>query len=164
MQVMKLMTGKPTCLLDLRFYDRQHNVLVMPNCGAAPTWYAARDQDPAVNLSQVRIVPSIAKYAGGGAHVEFTFSPGPLTLARLTRSPSGYRMLIARGETVNFSTTEVKGSLENWPHAYVRSNVTIQDLVKTMEANHIHAVAGDCVAELKSFCQMLEIEVVDLER
>jgi L-fucose isomerase len=95
MQLLKLVSGKPSCLLDLRFFDPQKNVYVMPNCGAAPTWFAARSEDPAENLAQVRIVPSIAKYAGGGAHVEFVFEAGKLTLARLTRSPNGYQMAIA---------------------------------------------------------------------
>ncbi len=36
--------------------------------------------DPAANLARVRIVPAISKYAGGGAHVEFVFAAGELTL------------------------------------------------------------------------------------
>ena len=158
MQVMTLITNTPSCLLDLRFYDRKKNVLVMPNCGAAATWYAARSPDPAENLSRVRIVPSILKYAGGGAHVEFIYSPGPVTMARLSRSNAGYHMLITRGETIHCSPSEVTGAAANWPHAFVRADVTIQQLVKHMEANHLHLVAGDCVEELKLFSKMQNIQ------
>jgi L-fucose isomerase len=157
MQVMTMITGNPSCLLDLRFYDRKKNVLVMPNCGAAATWYAARSSDMAENLSRVRIVPSILKYAGGGAHVEFLFSPGPVTMARLSRSEAGYHMLITHGETVHCNPAEVTGAATNWPHAFVRTETTIQDLVKHMQANHLHLVAGDCVEELKLFSKMLNI-------
>jgi hypothetical protein len=41
---------------------------------------------------------------------------------------------------------------------YVRSKITVQELVKSMQANHLHAVAGDCVAELEQLCQMLAID------
>ena len=160
MQIMRLITGKPSCLLDLRFYDAEQDVLVMSNCGATATWYTARSNDPVENLSRVKIVPSITKYAGGGAHLEFVFGPGPLTLARLTRSKQGYRLLVARGKTVDCSGLKIKGAAANWPHAYVRSKTTIQDFVEKMEANHLHCVAGDCVAELVLFSKMLNIECV----
>jgi L-fucose isomerase len=162
MQVMTLITNSPSCLLDLRFYDRKKNVLVMPNCGAAATWYAARSKDPAQNLSHVRLVPSILKYAGGGAHVEFVYSPGPVTMARLSRSNSGYQMLITRGETVQYLPSEVAGAAVNWPHAFVRADATAEQLVKHMEANHLHLVAGNCVEELKLFAKMQNIECLVL--
>jgi L-fucose isomerase len=69
----------PACLLDLRYFDPARDVYVMPNCGSAPTWFAARTNDPVVNLARVRLVPSIGKYAGGGAHIEFVFQEGALT-------------------------------------------------------------------------------------
>lgn len=162
MQVMSLVTQTPSCLLDLRFYDRRKNVFVMPNCGAAATWFAARSPDPAENLARVRLVPSILKYAGGGAHVEFIYSPGPVTMARLSRSETGYHMLITQGETVHQTPSEVTGAAANWPHAFVRSNVTIEQFVNHMQANHLHLVAGDCVEELKLFCKILKIQTTVL--
>jgi L-fucose isomerase len=158
MQILTLISGNPSCLLDLRFFDPQKGVLVMPNCGAAPTWYASRSQDPAENLQRVKIVPSIMKYAGGGAHIQFVFCPGPVTLARLARSAMGYKMLIFRGETVELPVSQVEGTGPNWPHAFVRSSVAVETLVKKMEANHLHAVAGDWVDALIRFCQMCHID------
>jgi L-fucose isomerase len=158
MQVLSLITNTPSSLLDLRFFDRKNNVLVMPNCGAAATWFAARSPDPAENLSRVRLVPSIVKYAGGGAHVEFVFSPGTVTMSRLTRSAAGYHLLVTRGETASLLPANVTGSGANWPHAFVKTDVTIQQLVQQMEANHLHLVAGDCVEELRLFAKMQNIE------
>jgi L-fucose isomerase len=157
MQIMRLITNRPTSLLDLRFYDRKNNVLVMPNCGAAATWYAARSSSPEENLARVRLVPSIVKYAGGGAHVEFTYSPGPVTLARLSRSEAGYHLLVTHGETVQHRPTEITGAATNWPHAFVRTDVPVQQFVKHMQANHLHLAAGDCVEELTLFAKMKNI-------
>jgi len=162
MQLLKLVSGKPSCLLDLRFYDPDKGVYVLPNCGAAPTWFAARSQDPGVNLAQVRIVPCIAKYAGGGAHVEFVFGQGELTLARLTRSPGGYRMTIALGEAQDYPLRGITGANPGWPHAFVRLHVPPDMAVQTLQSNHIHAVAGDYRAELIKLCQILNLEPVIL--
>lgn len=160
MRLLQMVSRSPACLLDLRFHDPAHGVYVMPNCGAAPTWFAARSADPAENLSRVRVVPSISKYAGGGAHLQFVFAPGELTLARLTRSPGGYQMFIARGETVALDPHEVVGSGPNWPHAFVRLNVPPDALVQTLQANHLHAVAGDWRTELVTLCRLLDVRPV----
>ncbi len=160
MQMLTLLSGKPSCLLDVRFFDARKGVYVLPNCGATATWFAGRSNDPAVNLARVRVVPAIAKYAGGGAHLEFVFAPGDLTFARLSRSSSGYRMVIAYGQAVEHDIREVKGACPNWPHAFVRMDVPVDELVQKLEANHLHAVAGDYRAELVKLCKILNIEAV----
>lgn len=160
MQLLRLVSGKPSCLLDLRFFDAEKEVYVMPNCGAAPTWFAARSDDPAENLARVRLVPSITKYAGGGAHVEFVFGEGELTLARLTRSPAGYRMAIIRAAAEEYPLHKVTGANPKWPHAFVRLDVPPGELIQALEANHIHAAAGDYRAELIHLCRMLNVEPV----
>jgi L-fucose isomerase len=162
MQILKLISSKPPSLLDLRFYDQNKQVYVMPNCGSAPTWFAARSDDPAENLARVSLVPSISKYAGGGAHVRFVFKGGDLTLARLTRSPEGYQLVIARAESVEFPLPDVKGTTDRWPHAFVRLDVPPKKLIHTLQANHLHGVAGDYQEELLTFARLLGIKTVVL--
>ncbi len=162
MQILKLISGKPPSLLDIRFFDKNRQVYVLPNCGSAPTWFAARSDDPAENLARVRLVPSISKYAGGGAHVQFVFKGGELTLARLTRSPEGYQLVIALAEAVEFPLPEVQGTTSRWPHAFVRLDVEPKKLIHTLQANHLHGIAGDYREELLTFARMLGIKTVVL--
>lgn len=162
MQILKLVSGKPPSLLDLRFYDKNKQAYVMPNCGSAPTWFAARSDDPAENLAQVRLVPSISKYAGGGAHVQFIFKGGAMTLARLTRSPEGYQLVVAQAEAVEFPLPEVQGTNSRWPHAFVRLNVPPKKLIHTLQANHLHGIAGDYQEELLTFARLLGIKSIVL--
>lgn len=163
MRLLQMVSGQPACLLDLRYFDQARGVYVMPNCGSAPTWFAARTDDPAVNLARVRLVPSIGKYAGGGAHLEFVFEAGELTLARLTRSREGYRMVIMRGEAVALDPADVTGSASNWPHAFIRLPLAPPGLVPLLQANHLHAVAGDWQAELVTLCRLLGVKALVLD-
>jgi L-fucose isomerase len=160
MRLLQMVSGHPACLLDLRYFDPALGVYVMPNCGSAPTWFAARTDDPVVNLARVRLVPSIGKYAGGGAHVEFVFEEGALTLARLTRSREGYCMVILRGEAVALDPAGVTGAGPNWPHAFIRLALAPSGLVTLLQANHLHAVAGDWQAELVTLCRLLGVRSV----
>jgi L-fucose isomerase len=160
MQVLYLISNKPSCLLDWRFYDSEKSVYALPNCGAAPTWFAARSETPQENLANVRIVPAINKYAGGGAHVEFVFGAGEVTLARLSRSPEGYQMFITRGNVQEYHINDVKGANPHWPHAFVSLPIAPNELIPILQANHIHFVAGDYQAELEMFCRFLDIKPV----
>ncbi len=162
MQLLHLVSERPACLLDVRYFDRANGVYVMPNCGSAPTWFAARSENPDENLARVRLVPAISKYAGGGGHLQFVFRPGELTLARLTRTVDRYRMVMIRGEAIDLDPEKVLGAGSNWPHAFVRLPIEPDDLVRTLQANHLHAVAGDYRDELVMLCHLLDVEAVTL--
>ena len=162
MKILQMISGQPASLLDLRFFDPGKSVYVMPNCGSAPTWFAARSDEPAENLSRVRIVSAIKKYAGGGAHLEFVFGEGEVTMARLSRSSNGYKMLITNGETIKYPINKVMGAAANWPHAFVKIGLNPEKVIQKLEANHLHLVAGDYREELIRFCNMMDIEQVML--
>ncbi len=153
MLVMKLASGLPTALLDLRFFDADRGLYVLSNCGAAPTCFACTDGGLEACLSRTTLTACTPKYLGGGAHVCLVFDSGPVTLARLTRDPQGYRLLIAAGEVVNLPLGEVVGSTTIWPHAFVRLGIEPQGLLEVLHANHVHLVRGDFRLELEEFCR-----------
>jgi len=160
MQIMKLLTGHPVSLNDIRFFDKDTGLWVLVNCGASPTWFAARSDDPAENLGKTALVPTITKYAGGGAHVCFQFREGPVTLARLQRSGDDYQLVVLNGQIEEKPLNNVRGEVENWPVAYVRLNVSDDTLVQKLNANHLHMVTGDLIEELELVAKFLGIEVV----
>ena len=69
-------------------------------------------------------------------------------------------MVIAHAESVDLPVDQVKGAGPRWPHAFVRLPVPPADLVRTLQANHLHAVAGDWRAELLELCRMLQVQPV----
>ena len=160
MQIMKLLTGCPVSLNDIRFFEQDAGLWVLVNCGASPTWFAARSDDPAENLRKTRLVPAITKYAGGGAHVCFQYREGPVTLARLQRFGDAYQLVILNGQIEEKPLDNVRGVVENWPVAYVRLNITDDTLIQRLNANHLHMVTGDFVKELELVAKFLGVEVV----
>jgi L-fucose isomerase len=163
MQILKLISGCPTMLMDLRAYDFNNQVYVCCNCGAQPTWYAARSADPDENLGLVHLDPVIPKYGGGGAHFSYVCREGEITLARLSRVDGEYRMFIARGEFVDFPRDKMSETCPAWPHGFVRMNASPTELIDTYNANHIHVIPGDHRQALKFYCGMMGIQadVVD---
>ncbi len=159
MQILKLISGGPTMLQDLRSFDGENQVYACCNCGAQPSWFAKRSADPKVNLSQVSLEPVIEKYGGGGAHYAYNCAPGPITLARLSRPGGRYRMFIARGEYVDFPAEKRRETCGAWPHGYVRMGIKPAELIDTFNANHLHVAAGDHVEALKTYCELMDIPV-----
>jgi L-fucose isomerase len=124
------------------------------------SWYADRSDDPGENLKKVRLYPTIPKYAGGGAHVQFVCKKGPVTLARLTRTLDRYRMVIGRAEFQSQPREKLHETVWEWPHAFARLDTSPEDLVDRLDSNHLHAVEGDYVEELLKICDLLDIEPV----
>jgi L-fucose isomerase len=160
MQLLKLLTGNPVSLNDIRFFDQQVGLWVLVNCGASPTWFAARSSNPSENLEKVKLVPVISKYAGGGAHVCFQYKEGPVTLARLQRSGDTYQLVILNGLIEEKPLDGIRGMVDNWPVAFVRIDIQDDQLVQRLNANHLHMVFGDYIKELAMVANFLGIEVI----
>ena len=163
MQILKSISGYPTLLFDLRSYDFHNQLYVCCNCGAQPSWYAARSSDPAENLAFVHLEPVISKYGGSGAHFAYVCKSGEITLARLSRVDGEYRMFLARGEFVDFPRAKMAETCSAWPHGYVRMNAQPADLIDMYHTNHAHVIPGDHRRALKYYCELMEIpaEVLD---
>jgi L-fucose/D-arabinose isomerase len=157
MQILKLISGFPTLLFDLRSYDVANKVYVCCNCGAQPSWYAARSNNPDENLALVQLEPVIPKYGGGGAHFSYVCRSGEITLARLTRVRGEYRMFIALAEFVDFPREKLAETCSPWPHGYVRMNAEPEELIDMYNTNHAHVVPGDHRRSLQYYCEFMGI-------
>lgn len=162
MEVLKEISGGlPVLFMDVSYIDDDKGTFYFPNCGAFCSWYAARSDDPAENMKHIELRP--ANRPGGGAITYFTTAPGPMTLARLYREDGCYKMGIIRGETVDISEQEYESFVQargshQLPTAFLNLDVDIEKLISGFGSNHIMGVAGDRVAELVHFCDLMEIE------
>lgn len=162
MQLLKGLTGDPVLFADVRHYHADRDVWDLCNSGQHATWYAARSDDPAENLSRVHLYPEVFYFPAGGASVQHVAAPGEATFARLTRLDGRYRMQVVRGafERYDDQTNEALGrqSTPEWPHAFARFQLPAADFLSRFGANHIHAVPGDHVEELRAVCTLLDVD------
>jgi L-fucose/D-arabinose isomerase len=163
MQILKGLSRTPVLFADVRHYEAEFDVWDLCNSGQHATWFAARSDDPAVNLSKVNLYPEILYFPAGGASVQHIAAAGEMTFARLTRKSGRYRMHLLHGEFREFDepTTDrlARQSTFEWPHAFARFDATAEEFLTRFSANHIHAVPGDYTAELTVVCDYLDIDV-----
>ena len=155
---MKLVSNKPVIFSDFRHYDEKDGVFAFCNCGSMSTWYAGRSSDPKENLKHCNLCPIVPKYGGKGCHVQFIAADGEMTFARFSRVLDKYKLTMFKGSYKKFPPEKLKETCEVWPHGYAEVAMDPYDLVDRYDSNHVHAVAGDYIEELKKFCELKNIE------
>jgi L-fucose/D-arabinose isomerase len=157
MQILKLLSGLPPLFCDLRHFDEKAGLWTLCNCGGQSVYYSRRSSDPTENLAAVELVPVIPKYGGTGAHVRYVGCAGPLTFARLTHDTQAPELLVFKGEAVEAEEGKLAESCPQWPQLFVKTHFGPQELLGSLHANHVHAVAGDWVEPVKRFAAMVGV-------
>ncbi len=162
MQLLKGLSHTPVLFADVRYYHREQNVWDLCNSGQHATWFAARSADPLENMSHVHLYPEGFYFKAGGASIHHLAAPGDFTFARLTRYKDRYRMHVLRGTFEQFDA-ELNESLMHqtdyaWPHAFARFDASYEEVLSRYGSNHIHAIPGDHVAELRILCRLLDVD------
>jgi L-fucose isomerase len=162
MQILKKLSGTPVLFADVRHYHADRGIWDLCNSGQHATWFAARSDDPAENLRHVHLYPEVFFFPAGGASVHHLAAPGDFTFARLTRLDGRYRMHVMRGafERYDGETNEnlMHQSTYEWPHAFARMDAPAEEILSRYGSNHIHAIPGDHVEELKIVCKLLDVD------
>jgi len=83
---------------------------------------------------------------------------GEITMARLSRKDGKYWMAIIPGEFIKVSEEKMKETSPEWPQGFTKLDVNAKDLISGLGANHLHAVYGNYVEELKEYCNLMGIE------
>lgn len=144
--------GTPPYLGDLVHIDEENNSVVFWHCGAGAYSLA----NPTVG-AQAGVHPNRKI----GFTLEFGLKPGRVTIARLGKSSTGYRLLIMKGEALDspqkFSGTTVEVRLNG------DVKQTVQSLMLEGFEPHYSIVYADIVEELKGLGRLLNIPTVIYE-
>lgn len=161
MEVLKHISGEPVLFADLRHYDAELGTFDLCNSGNHATYFAGHSRDPDVNLPKVQFYPQGFYFPAGGASVRHIAAPGRVTLARLARRNGQYWLAILPGEFIELPPEEAErkaaATQVEWPHAFARLEVGLDELLSEYDSNHIHAAYGDWVEELIWVAKMLGI-------
>ncbi|MBA8822900.1 L-fucose isomerase [Saccharopolyspora lacisalsi] len=168
MRLMNHVSGTPALFADVRHYHADRDIWDLCNSGQHATWFAARSDDPAENLSRVHLYPEVFFFPAGGASVQHIAAPGRMTLGRLTRRDGRYRLQLMLGdfESYDEATNEelVRQSTPEWPHAFARLDAPGEVFLSKFGSNHIHAVPGDHRATLRAVAEQLDVELDEWTR
>jgi L-fucose isomerase len=162
MQLLHTISGTPALFADVRHYHDDRGIWDLCNSGQHATWFAERSDDPAENMSRVHLYPESFYFPAGGASIHHLAAEGELTFARLTRLDGRYRMHVLRGafERYEDEVNEelMRASSYEWPHAFARFEAPAEEILSRYGSNHIHAVPGDRVGELRAVCSYLDVD------
>jgi L-fucose/D-arabinose isomerase len=162
MQLLKALSDTPVLFADVRYHHADRDVWDLCNSGQHATWFAERSDDPAENLRHVHLHPEGFFFPAGGASVHHLAAPGDFTFARLTRLAGRYRMQVLRGafERYDDKTNQamMRQTTYHWPHAFARFDASADEILGRYGSNHIHAVPGDRVPELRVLCDLLDVD------
>ncbi len=162
MQLLKGLSHTPVLFADVRHYHSAQNIWDLCNSGQHATWFAARSDDPAENMRHVHLYPEGFYFKAGGASIHHLAAPGDFTFARLTRLKGRYRMHVLKGTFEQFDD-ELNEQLMHqsdysWPHAFARFDASYEEFLGRYGSNHIHAIPGNYVEELRVITQLLDID------
>jgi L-fucose isomerase len=162
MQILSALSGTPALFADVRHYHADLEIWDLCNSGQHATWFAARSDVAEENLRHVHLYPEDFYFPAGGASVHHLAAPGEMTFARLNRRDGRYRMQVLRGAFEQFEPDEnerlMRASSYEWPHAFARFTASADEILGRFGSNHIHAVPGDRVVELREVCTLLDVE------
>jgi L-fucose/D-arabinose isomerase len=162
MQLLNGLSGTPVLFADVRHYHADRDVWDLCNSGQHATWFASRSDDPAENMRHVHLYPEEFFFPAGGAAVHHLAAEGDFTFARLTRREDRYRMHVMHGSFLRYDdeTNEdlMRQSTYVWPHAFARMGASADEILSRYGSNHIHAVPGDYVEELRTVCMLLDVD------
>ena len=162
MQLLKGLSQTPVLFADVRHYHTDLGIWDLCNSGQHATWFASRSADPLENMRHVHLYPEGFYFKAGGASIHHLAAPGDFTFARLTRYNGRYRMHVLRGRFEQYDA-ELNEKLMRqtdygWPHAFARFDAGVDEILGRYGSNHIHAIPGEYVEELRIICKLLDID------
>ncbi|MGB9876951.1 MAG: fucose isomerase [bacterium] len=152
-----LQPSTPSLFGDLKYISDDY--IIISNCGASSLFYASHSNSPEVTLPQLTIAPQCQGKSGGA--FGYDGKEGILTVARLTRIDREYVMQMGIGKALPMRDEIKKNILwgNTWPHIAIDLGVSRKELVQIVGANHLCAILGDFIHELKFACREAGLEV-----
>lgn len=149
--LLQWISGEPAFGTDVVSFDLEEDSVVVWHCGLAPLTMADPAVQPRATIHSNRRLPLL---------MEFPLKPGRVTLARLSQTTGGYRLVVGGGEMLraqmSFSGTS----------GVLRFDRPAREILDTLLGegleHHISLTYGDHVPTLLSLAEMLGLPVLHL--
>ncbi|MBE6389944.1 MAG: hypothetical protein E7043_07220 [Lentisphaerae bacterium] len=156
MDLMKQFTGNTPFQAEWGQFDVSNNALFLLGHGIGTPSLASSD-------SAIRLTGSPEEwgFTGGGLNYELIMKPGEVTFGHVLNCGETYRMLISRGEAIDYPRLPC-----NELHAMIKVGKPVREYLKELiscgVAHHAIAVHGNCAEQLAKTAELMRIEVVEI--
>ena len=156
MDLMREFTGNMPLQAEWGQFDIANNALFLLGHGIGTPSLAKSDADITLTGS-----PEEWGFTGGGLNYQLIMKPGPVTFGHVLNCGETYRMLVCKGEAIEFPALPC-----NELHAMVRIDKPVKqfisELITAGVAHHAIVVHGDCAGELEATAKAMRIEVLKI--
>ena len=156
MDLMRQFTGNMPLQAEWGQFDMANNALFMLGHGIGVPALAKSAKNVTLTGS-----PEEWGFSGGGLNYELIMKPGIVTFGHVLNCGESYRMLICKGEAMDYPTLHC-----NELHAMVKLDRPVKDFLKDLISNgvahHAIIVHGDCVRQLECAAEQMRIETLKL--
>ena len=156
MSLMREFTGNIPLQAEWGQFDAANNALFLLGHGIGVPRLAKSDR--AITLTGS---PEEWGFKGSGLNYELIMKPGEVTFGHVLSYGDSYRMLISRGESIDFPALPC-----NELHAMIRVEKPVtqylEELIRAGVAHHAIAVHGDCAAQLEKAAELMRMEVLKI--
>ena len=152
---------EPVFTADVNLAVKEKNLIKLIDDGAASPKLALNPGEEAELLIQ----PTLEAKASGICTRLFA-KPGEVNLIRLARIDGKYVLHLTEGEVIRVKDGEKQSILEEcgypiWPHALINVKGDMDRFVENLRSEYIHMTYGNLVNELKDFCELFDIELLE---
>lgn len=156
MQLMYDFTGNIPLQAEWGQFDKKNNALFLLGHGIASPCLAKADEDVTLTCA-----PEEWGFEGKGLNYEMIMRPGPVTLGHFLNTGDSWRMLISKGEAIDFPCLPCDEI-----HAMIRVASPVEDYIKDVlthgAAHHLIAVHGSIVDKLVKVAELMRIETLKI--
>lgn len=152
MRILHALTGRLPVQMEWGQFDLAHNALFLLGHGIASPEVAGGPSRATLTRA-----PEEWGFVGGGVNWEMIVSPGPVTMGHFLSTPSGWRMLIAEGEALEYPCLPCEEI-----HALVRLQVPVREYLTRLvihgAAHHVIVVHGSVAGDLEQVADRLGVQ------
>jgi len=152
---------EPVFTADINLAIKKENMIKLIDDGAGSPKLTLNPKEEV----ELNMQPTLEAKASGICTKLFA-KPGDVTLIRLARLNSKYVLHLTTGEAISVSESKKESIMAEcgypiWPHALVKIDGSIDNFVQNLRSEYIHMTYGDLSREIRYFCELFGIKLLE---
>ena len=156
MMLMRSITNRPALMGEWGEYDTASNSIFVIGHGIGTPDMAVSDDE--IYLTRT---PEEWGFEGAGCNYELILKPGVCTIAHIMEGPDGYRLLVSKGESIEFPRLAFDEL-----HAVVKVEKPVNEYLEEVfdfgVSHHCIVTLGNAVEELKRVAKILGMKIFEV--